>query len=97
MPCTPRVGQGAIDNIQHFTIYPNPVTYLAMLNIEMKSASDFLIIISDMQGRKQLEKAWTVIEGVNETALDISSLSSGVYMMELFNADSRFISKIVKE
>lgn len=68
-------------------IYPNPTT--GKLNIEFESEFEFKII--DALGK-------VILEGKSmSNSLDVSSLSSGVYRLVLYNDKEIFTTNLVKQ
>ncbi|GAB5538524.1 MAG: hypothetical protein Salg2KO_06270 [Salibacteraceae bacterium] len=73
-------------------MYPNPANDL--LNIEMASASDFQVQISDLLGKVVLTE---VVVSNSRTTLDVSSLPKGLYMVKVStDTDSHLERVIVK-
>lgn len=70
------------DDIQDFSIYPNP--FYDNLNIETKNKSVY-IEIYDLFGKKLLNKK------VESTSVDLSFLNSGVYFLKVHNKTFKII------
>jgi len=74
-----------------FKVYPNPASDI--LNIQIPSANEFTTLrVYDILGKKVLEL------DITETSkqLDISSMSSGVYMMSIQSNESSATFKLIK-
>jgi len=70
-----------------FGVYPNPASGLVNLNYTLTRDSDVLIdVINSVGVRVMSERLGSQKHGTYNTALDLSSLAAGVYMMNL-NAD----------
>ena len=69
------------------TIYPNPAD--DQLTIQFEVAQNFDLIVFDLSGRKILAKS------INKSAntIDISTLSSGTYLLQLTNDNNEKITK----
>ena len=71
-----------------FSIYPNPTTDI--LNIAQTSAVQVSHIdLYDMVGKHVLRK-------INSNTLDLSSLSDGIYLLEISSNQGKHKSRIVK-
>ena len=75
-------------------IYPNPVSDI--LNAEFKNMVDQTIQVKlvDLTGKTVLRKEFS--QPSNAVRLNLSSVSSGSYMLEVRAADKRKVFKIVK-
>jgi hypothetical protein len=75
-------------------IYPNPVS--DMLDVEFKNMVDYTIQVRlvDLTGKTVLRKE--ISQPSNRLWLNLSSVSSGTYMLEIRAADKRKVFKIVK-
>jgi hypothetical protein len=66
------------------SVYPNPTS--SILNIDFDKS--FIGSISDLSGKK--------VMNFSNTTIDISQLSSGVYILNIISDDKYFNKKIVK-
>ena len=75
-------------------IYPNPVS--EVLNVEFKNMVDQTIQVKlvDLTGKTVLRKEFS--QPANTVRLNLSSVSSGSYMLEVRAAEKRKVFKIVK-
>jgi len=69
------------------SIYPNPTNDILFI----EGISNFDVIVFDLSGRKLLDIAKA------NGSIDVSSLSSGIYMLHLKSAGKTYIQKIVKQ
>lgn len=77
-----------IHKIMSFTLYPNP-SY-SELNIALPSSqSPFKVNIYDVNGK-------LVMKIANQIKIDISSLSSGLYYIQLIQAENDYRTKFIK-
>ncbi|MEO8148328.1 MAG: T9SS type A sorting domain-containing protein [Bacteroidia bacterium] len=75
-------------NGEDIAVYPNPVNDILNINSE----TDFSqIIITDVFGKEVLKS--------NETAIDVSDLSNGIYFISIFNSENLLVgnSKFIKQ
>ncbi len=89
------MGTMGIDDVQatQFLAYPNPITDLITV-----AASDNSVIeavsVTDLNGRIVINKQFS---GLNTAQLDLSGLSSGVYLMSVSSDKGTLTKKIVKQ
>lgn len=76
-----------------FSIYPNPANSVLYITSENRM-SKATIRVFDVLGKTVLVRNE---ESFNTTSLDISSLNSGVYFVEVSDKTSRSVQKFVKE
>ncbi|MBC8047540.1 MAG: T9SS type A sorting domain-containing protein, partial [Fimbriimonadaceae bacterium] len=85
-----------IDFIQSLAIYPNPAQN--ELNIQMFAGqnADATIQITDITGRVVAEKNSVVVHsGENSIKLDVSDLSNGMYMLNIFSETDKQSMKVI--
>ena len=87
-----RISPDAITVKDNFAIYPNPVN--EMLKVTSGLNETVTINIVDMYGKKVASKTAT-----SAATFDMSSLSSGVYLVTIFNKNGKIIKqeKVVKQ
>ena len=97
---TLKVINGLPDNVEEFSLqnkfklYPNPANNV--INIEIQQAyfsHDYCIYIFSIQGQLLLEQP--IIQ--EKTAIDISGLAKGIYILKLNNKERTEAIKIMKE
>mgnify|MGYP000964651295 CR=1 FL=1 len=76
-----------------FNMWPNPAQDI--LNISMLEGNDVNVVIYDVQGRKVAGKDFT--GSSFEKTIDISSLTSGIYMVEFSNGNQKTTKKLLKK
>ena len=81
------------NQIDGFSIYPNPVhSQLTVLLNELQN-EDLLCKIIDLNGK--LHKSLFINN--QENMVDVSRLSKGVYLIQVTSSDGVFIEKFIKE
>jgi hypothetical protein len=76
------------------TVYPNPATDNINFEFSLDKTSPVTVRVADVTGRTVLTKdLGKVSQGSQKVSLDVSSLKSGVYMIELNSDGRRAISK----
>lgn len=80
-------------------IYPNPASDKIMLNLNELKQGAQEILIFDMTGRQVMkEELYIAKSGVNSTALNISTLANGIYMLTMnVPGVGKVIRQFVKE
>lgn len=77
---------------ENFNLYPNPTS--GNLNFKFnKTYKDLVIILLDFSGKTVLK---TSANNLNELTLNISTLSEGVYILNIVAEDRIYIEKVVK-
>ena len=73
-----------------FAIYPNPAS--SMLNIQTSNNVNLTkVIIIDTTGKRVIEQTQNI------TQVNVEQLASGMYILQAFSGEKKFISKFVKE
>ncbi|MCB0841138.1 MAG: T9SS type A sorting domain-containing protein, partial [Bacteroidetes bacterium] len=75
-------------------VYPNPTQGVVNLNIEMGQISDLSLTIFDLNGKAVYSEAKQRIN-TYQKAVDLSALSSGVYMLQAITSKGRTFKRIV--
>jgi len=75
------------------SVYPNPAG--GILNVEWSEKADFATIkIYSLLGERVMQQ--DVLNG-RATQLDVSKLSSGIYLLQVENANGKLVKRVVKE
>jgi len=83
VPLTARMGVEPVA----FDLYPNPVSNRLVLRMMSGPSGTYALRIVDMLGRVQWETtAWSAMPGANRT-INVGSLPSGTYILELRNQE----------
>jgi hypothetical protein len=87
-----------LDEENQVMIYPNPAKESVNLNIQQSIAGNIQIILSDLSG-KEISRSQHLVEAGNTVIpMNISSLASGVYMIQLSSDNGmKYVSKLTKE
>ena len=85
------------DSFEHngLSVYPNPVVDLVNINLAEFTGEVNSVSLFDITGK--LVKTKEVTEALNTISLDMSSYSSGVYIIKLKTDEGQFNTKIIKE
>ncbi len=72
-------------NDKYFHIYPNPTKNHLHIDLESKLSGK----ITDLAGKTLMK--------INTKDIDVSSLSAGIYLLDIVSDDKQYVSKFVKE
>ncbi len=64
-------------------VFPNPVNYLLNIAVESKEVMDAEIVLSDITGKELIRKKLNLLPGANSGTLDVSGVSTGIYLLSL--------------
>jgi uncharacterized delta-60 repeat protein len=78
-------------------IFPNPVIGTLSLRIDGLSGEDILLTVLDMQGRQILSSALLMSSSAEVHGIDLSSLSAGVYTLQISSGRGMEAVRIFKE
>jgi hypothetical protein len=65
--------------------YPNPVSSTLTVSMDTPSEGNFSMMMTDLTGRVMFEQQFKAVSGQNETAVDVSTLAKGIYMLTVKN------------
>ncbi|MCX6244564.1 MAG: PKD domain-containing protein [Bacteroidetes bacterium] len=83
--------------VESFTSYPNPVKDVLNLNFNMNSSVNAVAEIYSVTGQVSVHKTVTLTKGTNRVQMDVSMLSSGIYLLKITSPDGvKIIQKLVK-
>lgn len=97
---TIRLGNSQFNIAESFSVYPNPVQQIINLSFTIKEPQQLSIDLYDMGGRKiiRLLNQKTFTEGRNSQKLELpSTLSTGIYFLNISDRSHTSAFKIVKE
>jgi hypothetical protein len=85
-----------VEPIQGVTLTPNPVSDLLTVRLEAMEADELRYSVRDLQGRTIQEGNWgNVAQGQFNERIDVSTLPSGLYQLELRTVQSSQTFKFV--
>ena len=85
------------DPVSAFTILPNPAGDLIQVVMSSGSNDKAVVSIYDLTGHRLSSDNWGLAEGANQKTIDISKLTSGMYVMQIRTAEGMRSEKFVKE
>jgi len=84
-----------VNGIDELSIYPNPTTNKLNINFFITESATLTTDVIDMLGKTVLNKNFSVDEGFNQTALDLSDLNNGIYFLRLQQNDQIVVKKFI--
>jgi len=89
---------GIISNVfeNRIKLVPNPVTAQLKIQYQANQNAKADIRINDMTGRTILQAAYQIQSGENNWNLDLSTVSSGVYVLCMQDGKSRYLQRFQK-
>ena len=86
----------AVKPFSSLSIYPNPATNRIVIDTKVQSHNATFKIYNAI-GQELVQASANVYSGNQETSVDVSSLSPGVYFILLFDGENQSRAKFVKE
>ncbi|MFZ1610038.1 MAG: DUF4331 family protein [Chitinophagales bacterium] len=87
-------GCGRIANNESFAeVFPNPAKDVLQITYAMQGASTARVL--DITGKVFLQQSFAAYDGIQTVNLNVQSLPSGMYFLEMNNSTNQIINKIV--
>jgi len=83
--------------IEKSTIYPNPVQNNLTLTLEFAENTAYEVNIQSINGNAIYRQKYNAINGANMTNIDVSSLSAGIYLIQIQTPSSVKTMKFIKQ
>ena len=81
----------------NFKIYPNPSDGRYVLKSKLDKNTQLFYSVKDLSGRTITKSKLSLSAGVTQSAIDITYLPSGMYMLELYDGKSTEFIKLTKK
>ncbi len=94
---TPAAREGVAETPISINVYPNPAVDRAVLELGLSSEQDVAVVIMDALGRVVYENTQIRAAGMNTLELDLSTYTSGIYMINVSTDQGVEIRKVVVE
>ncbi len=78
-------------------IFPNPTSGILNLTMENKLLGKFSLRVIDASGKEVITSSFSKEDATLSRSLDMSKFPSGLYLLEVVNADSRGMIRLMKE
>ncbi|HOS49023.1 MAG TPA: T9SS type A sorting domain-containing protein, partial [Bacteroidia bacterium] len=79
----PSAREGSLSELSNVEVYPNPSKGLLSVNFNSISADNYLLTVSDLSGRVLRMIPVSAVEGENKVNLELTDVSTGVYVLTL--------------
>ena len=76
-------------------MYPNPASEQVELRIESNDNQELQVQVITLQGQTVLQEQVQASKGISHTALDLSNLPAGIYVVKLNGDDLNFMERLV--
>lgn len=87
-------GISNIENKLMAAVFPNPASTKLTVTFDYDKEGPYTMLITDITGRAVISESGNVINGVNTLVYNTSSLSDGMYILELRTAEKSLTTKI---
>lgn len=77
--------------------YPNPTTNSIIFSYSLRSSTNVIFVIKDINGKDLLNRSVAQQSGDNKYTFDVSQLSSGIYFYKLYSNKEFSIGKFIKQ
>jgi hypothetical protein len=84
------------EDINGFKMYPNPATDYAILELDLKYAKEFTLIVSDVNNRQLINEKHKLNSGYNRIQLDVSTLIDGMYFINVYGTSHNLTKSFIK-
>lgn len=84
------------EDVDNLSVYPNPMTDVLTVSFTSGVASDCVIQIVDLAGKKVADYTIHANTGQNEVYIDVANWSSGTYFVNVMSGARTYHSKLVK-
>ncbi len=86
-------GKLPFDNV---SVHPNPAMAELILELDSKQEQDISVIISNSLGEKSIRRTFHINKGKLQTTLDVRTLSSGTYTIEVEGVGKKSAAHFIK-
>ena len=83
-------------SFRQLLIYPNPFNDLLRISLETETSDDVLISLFDLQGRQVIHGKYTNQSTIFTKELNLSNLTSGIYILSIQKGLAKTSKKIIK-
>lgn len=89
------VSEFSANSLSSLELFPNPATDVTVLKVNSQKTMDAKVIIYNALGAIVSEKPVGILEGKNKIELNVSDLSSGVYLAQIKMGSGSVTKKLV--
>ncbi len=88
-------GIGELAGVNDISLFPNPGQGAFSLRIEASKALDINIKVYNNRGVSVYEQEGLMVTGTEQISIDLNGQPSGIYMVNVYNRQGRWIEKLV--
>lgn len=97
-PLSTVVSTNTLGNLEQITLAPNPATTSLNVNLSTLASTTVRYQVFDLTGRLVTEGDWGTIDGAFGVRIDVSTQTSGMYLLKLTDNDGgQYTTKFVKQ
>ena len=89
-------GIQTLANSSLVSVYPNPITHVVNLDLNLVNASNVSVRITNVLGAVIFNESYSYNAGTNLTQINTDNLKSGVYMLDIYIDNEKVTQKLVK-
>ena len=89
-------GAYAVANVEDVQVFPNPVSDFANVQLELKSAMDLTMTVTNLMGQQLISKPLSLVAGSNSIEVEMSDLPAGLYLINIQSATDVITYRIQK-
>ncbi len=94
---TTTVALEEINLLGDVAVYPNPTKDILNVNFTSEEIDNYTIRIADMSGRNLIEQNYSANMDLNQTQLDVSDLTEGLYLLHIASDKGQWQQTWVKK
>lgn len=80
----------------YYTVYPNPVQGILNIRVAAASTNRMVAEVVDMSGRRMMTQIYSVLNGKQTVAMDMSRLGNGSYILKI-TLDGKTSSQLIQK
>jgi hypothetical protein len=85
-------------NISQLSVYPNPTSGVVNIAFDLTESAPVRLQVFDLLGRLQTEDTMKQVNiGLNQQTVDVSTLSTGIYLLDIQSNGRRMTRKLIVE
>ncbi len=84
-------------NVNSLKLYPNPTKGSVNLSFESSVNGESTVLITNLIGQTLLTNSIDIVNGSNDISIDVSGLTSGIYILSVGNGSNKLTKKLIIE
>ncbi len=91
------LGVSQLDKNEQYVVYPNPSNGKYVLRTNFNTSKVLYMSIKDMNGKIITKSRMPLHAGITQSAIDITYLPNGIYMLQLFDGENTQTIRLTKK